>query len=327
MRLVGRTGGAATTGGLGGFIAARLALGVGESPLYLAGTKVCTAWWGPRSRALPIGIFNASSALSPAIAPPVLTALILGFGWRTAFVAIGALGLLVAVVWHGLYRDPCPVMDHDQNRDMTPAAAANWRTLLRSRTNWSMAAGFFGVVYVTWLYGVWLPDYLHSVLHLSLRQARMWAAVPQLCGFGGALLGGALSHRLGRRGVSPIAACTRPLIAGLLVAAAATLTLTLCRSAGPAIVLASLALFCANLASSCGWALATNCDSVATLEAIQNVGGSLGGALAPMLTGLLIEARGSFSRPDSRRRDRRRCSRGLWPGHPGPTEPRQLSRL
>ncbi|TLU73710.1 MFS transporter [Lichenicoccus roseus] len=292
-------------GGLGSFVTARLALGVGESPLYLAGTKACTAWWGPGSRALPIGIFNASSALGPAIAPPILTVLILGLGWRAAFVVIGALGLLVAVAWHALYRDPHADHQPDQPQDRMPERTVattgpgdGWRALLRTRTSWSMATGFFGVIYLTWLYGAWLPDYLHSVLHLSLHQVGIWAAVPQLCGFGGALLGGAVSHALGRRGVAPVAACVRPLVAGLLLAAAATAALALCRSAWPAILLSSLALFCANLASSCGWALAavaTGPASVATLEAIQNVGGSLGGALAPMLTGLLIDETQSFS--------------------------------
>lgn len=291
---------AGMVGGLIPFIGARLALGIGESPLYLAGTKVCTAWWGPRDRALPIGIFNASSALGPAIAPPLLTLLMLAFGWRIAFIVIGASGLVVAVAWHVLYRDPEP--DERPVTDLPDASAdgepVGWRDLLRTRTSWAMALGFFGVVYTIWLYGSWLPDYLHSVLHLSLRQVGIWAAVPQLCGFGGALLGGAISHVLGRRGVSPIASCTRPLIVAMLLGATATLGLAFCHSAGPAIILASLALFCANLASSCGWALAavaTTSGSVATLEAIQNVGGSIGGALAPILTGIVVQATGSFT--------------------------------
>jgi MFS family permease len=289
---------AGLAGGIGPFIAARLALGVGEAPLYLAGTKVCTLWWNARSRALPIGIFNASSALGPAIAPPILTALMLAFGWRVAFVAIGAAGLLVAAAWHRFYRDPEVGDVTDADTDAEAGASPGWRALLRSRTSWSMAVGFFGIIYLTWLYGAWLPDYLHSVLHLSLRQVGLWAAVPQLCGFGGAMLGGVLSHALGRRGVAPMAACTRPLVAGLLVAGAATLGLAFCRDAGTAVALASLALFSANLASSCGWALAavaTTRGSVATLEAIQNVGGSVGGALAPMLTGLLVQTSGSFT--------------------------------
>ncbi len=56
-------------------------------------------------------------------------------------------------------------------------------------------------------------------------------------------------------------------------------------------------LFAANVSSSCGWALAAviaPTNTVATLEAIQNVGGSVGGALAPLMTGVLVQVTGSF---------------------------------
>ncbi len=65
-----------------------------------------------------------------------------------------------------------------------------------------------------------------------------------------------------------------------------------------AIGLIGCGLFAANVASSCGWALPAVIappNVVATLEAVQNVGGSVGGALAPFITGALIQARGSFA--------------------------------
>jgi nitrate/nitrite transporter NarK len=52
-----------------------------------------------------------------------------------------------------------------------------------------------------------------------------------------------------------------------------------------------------NVSSSCGWALAavvTPPNTVATLEAIQNIGGSAGGTLAPVVTGIVVQSTGSF---------------------------------
>ena len=288
--------------GIGSFVAARLALGLGESPLYLAGTKVCTAWWDERHRAVPIGIFNASSALGPAIAPPVLATLIAAFGWRAAFVVLAGLGLAVAIAWTVLYRDP-PDGDAPPGRDAPSAApamspGASWHVLLRTPVGWSLAAGFFGIIYLTWLYSSWWPDYLASELHLSTTEIGLWAAVPQFCGFLGALCGGVVSSVLARRGVPPVASCTRPLVVALAVAALATLLLAYAHAAAPAIGLACVALFAANLASSCGWAaasVAVERSAVATLQGIQNVGGSLGGSIAPLLSGVLIQWSGSFS--------------------------------
>ena len=298
-------------GSLGQFLVARSALGVGESPMYLAGTKVCSNWFQAPARAFPIGLFNASSALGPAIAPPVLTGLLVAFGWRSMFAIIGVAGLGVAVFWAVLYRDPGQYGIGPEERrwihaeDGAADDAADgkstlrgWSALFRDRTSWGMAAGFVGVIYLTWLYGAWLPEYLHRARHLSVAQSGIWTAVPQGCGFLGALLGGLASRSLARRGMPPVASCRLPLVLAMLVTGGCTAGASVVHGTAAAILLVSLALFAGSLASSCGWAMAavaTTPDRVATLEAFQNVGGSLGGALAPALTGWIVEATGSFT--------------------------------
>lgn len=293
--------------GLGQFLFARVALGIGESPMYLAGTKVCSNWFQAPARALPIGLFNASSALGPAIAPPILTSLMIAFGWRPMFVIIGVAGLIVAVSWNLIYRDPeqsglspqeqtwihAEDSEADQGKTLT-----GWPSLFREANTWGMAIGFFGVIYLTWLYGTWLPAYLERARHLSVQQAGIWTAVPQACGFFGALLGGVAAHTLARRGVGPVASCRLPLVVAMLITAACTAGVPLVHNTFAAVFLVSVALFCGSLASSCGWAMAavaTTPDKVATLEAIQNIGGSIGGALAPALTGLVVQLTGSFT--------------------------------
>ena len=293
--------------GFGQFILARAALGIGESPMYLAGTKVCSNWFQARGRAVPIGLFNASSALGPAIAPGILTALMIAFGWRWMFVIIGAAGLVIAVLWNLVYRDPGHAgitaaeqawihAEDDEADEARPLTG--WTSLIGQPTTWGMAAGFFGVIYLTWLYGTWLPDYLERARHLSVVQAGLWTSVPQACGFFGALLGGLASRSLAAGGMAPVASCRLPLVLAMIVTAACTAAASIVASAGAAILLVSVALFAGSLASSCGWAMAavaTTPDKVATLEAIQNIGGSIGGALAPVVTGLVVQETGSFT--------------------------------
>nr|WP_321986751.1 MFS transporter [uncultured Lichenicoccus sp.] len=294
-------------GSLGQFVTARAALGIGESPMYLAGTKVFTNWYPPPERAWPIGLFNASSALGPTIAPALLTVLLLAYGWRPMFILIGVCGIAIALLWELLYRDPAhagleageltAIGSWDDSSAGDHAAGA-WPVLFRQATTWGMAFGFFGVIYLTWLYGTWLPDYLERVRHLSVQAAGLWTAVPQACGFLGAVLGGAASRQLSRRGMAPVASCKVPLVAGMLVTAACTAGAAIVQGTAPAIALISVALFAATLASSCGWAMAavaTSPDKVATLEAIQNIGGSLGGACAPAITGGVVQVTGSFT--------------------------------
>lgn len=293
-------------GTAGQFVAARIALGLGESPMYIGGTRVCADWFTAKARALPIAIFNSSSALAPALAPPLLTFIMLAFGWRIMFVIAGLAGLAVAIAWVVLYRNPAAA-------GVTPAEIAaihaddetaiehiGWSQiiwLLRFKTTWGMFLGFFGVVYISWLYATWLPGYLETQRHLSIGNAGIVSAIPLAAGFIGAVLGGVISDQLGRRGTAPSTACLLPIIWGMVFAAMFTVAGALAGSLWLAIFCMACGLFAANIASSCGWALAAvvaPSNAVATLEAIQNVGGSVGGTLAPLITGIVVQATGSF---------------------------------
>src|SRR5580704_6365303 len=85
--------------GLPQLFAARLMLGLGEAPQWPTGAKVVRTWFAPHVRGLATGVFNSASTLGPAIAPPIVTGLMLAFGWRGAFVATGLAGAAVAVAW------------------------------------------------------------------------------------------------------------------------------------------------------------------------------------------------------------------------------------
>jgi MFS family permease len=292
--------------GLGQFIAARIALGLGESPMYIGGTRVCADWYPLRDRALPISIFNASSALAPALAPPLLTILMLAFGWRAMFFIAGLAGLVVALLWVAFYRAPedagigdaeIALIRAEDRADTAPEGRSRILWLLQFRTTWAMFFGFFGVVYLSWLYATWLPGYLETQRHLSVASAGLWSAVPMAAGFVGAVAAGFFARALGRFGVAPSMACLVPIVAGMVLAGICTIAGALAAGMVPAIALMAAGLFGANVASSCGWALAAIVApnrSVATLEAIQNVGGSLGGTLAPFITGLAVQSTGSF---------------------------------
>ena len=284
-------------GSLGQFIVARVALGMGESPMFVGGALVCADRFDPAERAVPMGLLNASASLGPAIAPLVLTPLMLAFGWRASFAALGAAGLVVAVAWGLVYRDP-------PGRRAGPAQVAGpsqWAQLLRQRTVWGLLIGFGGTVYVTWLYVTWLPGYLQQRWQMPPAAAALWSALPQFCGFVGAVAGGWLSDRLARRAgkrAGERAARQAPLVAGLLVSAACSALAAVSGNAALALAAVSAALFSANVATTCGWALAAGLAPaalVATVEAMANIGGSVGGSLAPLVTGYVVQATGSFA--------------------------------
>jgi MFS family permease len=280
-------------GNLPQLVAARLVLGVGEAPQWPVGAKVVRTWIAPPRRGLATGLFNSASTLGPAIAPPIVTALMLGFGWRGAFLATGLIGLAAAALWTGLYRDrPAPP---DEPKDA--GAPPPWSRLLTQPTLWAMALGNFGSGYMTWFYAAWLPSYLETARHFSVLATGWAASVPYLFGFAGSLIGGWACDRLAAAGLSPLASRKAPIVAGLIGGAACTGLAILAPSGALALAAICGALLCANIATASIWALAVIAAPrrwTASVGAVQNFGGLMGGALAPIVTGLMLEATHSW---------------------------------
>jgi MFS family permease len=270
----------------------RLALGLGEAPQWPVAARVIQGRFAPQRRGLAMGVVNSASTLGPAVAPPIVTALMLAFGWRGAFVGTGLAGGLAALAWLALYRDRSP-------QPAAPAAnAVSPLRLFATPTLWAMVAGNFGAGYLNWFYAAWLPTYLESARRLSVAQTGWAAGAPFLFGFLGSLGGGWVCDKLREAGLAPIASRKAPIVAGLAGAALFTGLALAAPSATTAVAAICGALFFANAAGAAIWGLAIVAapeGRVAQAGAVQNLGGLVGGAVAPIVTGLSVEATHGFA--------------------------------
>ncbi len=289
------------------FIWARIFLGIGEAPQYPTSARVVSNWYAVRDRGLPTGVFNAASPLGAALAPPLLTVLMITFNWRWMFIAMGVIGLIAAAIWTLLYRDPDDLQLSTEERaylaggapKVTPSKTtfAEWRSLFAFRTTWGMILGFFGSVYLNWVFLTWLPGYLEIERHMSTFGTGFASAIPFFCGFLGCLVAGWFSDLLTKRSASPIRSRKTPVVVAMVGMAIFTVPAALVASNAVALACISVVVFLANAASACSWALATAAappNRVASLGAVQNFGGFLGGALAPILTGAIAQTTHSF---------------------------------
>ena len=287
------------------FLAVRGLLGVGESPQYPSCARIVTDWFAPRHRGLATGIWNCSSSLGTAIAAPLLTILMLHLGWRWMFITMGLVGLVVGFTFYSLHRDPKHLRLTDeeleylsaQESETAPVAWRDWRRLFEFSTTWGMVFGFFGIVYMNWLYFAWLPQYLEIQWHLSIAKTGWVAAIPFTCGVVGSLVVGRVCDVLSRRGVSAINSCKIPIIVSLAGVVLLTVLAAYSSSSLFAVVCISLSLFLLNGCSTAAWAMATVAaprNYAASLGSIQNFGGYLGGTLAPAVTGYMVQATKSF---------------------------------
>lgn len=294
-------------GGFWQFTGARIFLGLGEAPQFSSLVRVVRDWYNVRERGMPTGIALCGSKLGPAIAPPLLTFLMLSFSWRWMFVIMGAVGVGVALMWYAYYREPREVdLTAEEKAYLVEGEAvtaaervtwADWSELFAYRATWGMVLGFFGEVYMGWLYQAWLPGYLEMERHLSLSKTGWVAAIPFACGVIGSVGSGFIVDTLAARGVSPVNSCKIPVVVGLLGMATFTAAAAVIPSTFWAVTAISVALGFNGMAGSMAWAMASviaprHCT--ASLGSIQNCGGYIGGALAPTITGFIVQGTGSF---------------------------------
>lgn len=287
----------------------RLALGVGESGAYPSFAKVASLWFLRDERAIASSIFDSGSRVGSALSLPLVTWLIASFGWRTSFVATGVLGVIWAVAWLLIYRDPSrhPAVTPEMlarleaERPRQATAHIAWGSLFRYRTIWGMMIGFFCLNFVIYFFITWFPTYLVQARGFSLAQLGTLGTLPALVAIPGGWLGGWVSDRLHRAGWSLTAARKTCLVGGMLLSSVITLSAfmpnvylaLLCF----AVAYASLAFAAASIWSLPGDVAPTPAH-VASIGGIQNFASNLAGIVTTTFTGVMLTiTKGSFLVP------------------------------
>ncbi|HAW7359895.1 TPA: MFS transporter [Escherichia coli] len=260
------------------FILMRIGLGIGEAPFMPAGVKSITDWYAQKERGTALGIFNSSTVIGQAIAPPALVLMQLAWGWRAMFVIIGVAGILVGICWYAWYRNRAQFVLTDEERTYLSAPVkprpqlqfSEWLALFKHRTTWGMILGFSGVNYTGWLYIAWLPGYLQAEQGFSLAKT---------------------GYDLAKTRKTAI-------VCGLMMSALGTLLVVQSSSPAQAVAFISMALFCVHFAGTSAWGLVQVMVSetkVASIAGIQNFGSFVFASFAPIVTGWVVDTTHSFN--------------------------------
>ncbi|HEC2580123.1 MFS transporter [Raoultella ornithinolytica] len=288
------------------FILLRIGLGIGEAPFMPAGVKSINDWYVQKERGTAVGIFNSSTVLGQAIAPPALVLMQIAWGWRTMFVVIGLAGIVVGLCWYAWYRNRAQ-FDLQQDERLYLAASvqarptlnfSEWLGLFKRRTTWGMILGFSGVNYTGWLYIAWLPGYLQAQQGLSLAKTGWVAAIPFLAAAVGMWVNGIVVDALARRGYDLAKTRKTAIVVGLLLSALGTLLVVQSSSPAQAVAFISMALFCVHFAGTSAWGLVqvlVSEQKVASVAAIQNFGSFVFASFAPVVTGWVVDTTHSFN--------------------------------
>ncbi|WP_413658037.1 MFS transporter [Paraburkholderia phenoliruptrix] len=293
--------------GFSQMFASRFLLGVTEAPNAPANAKAVTTWIPLRSRGLAWAIYTSGGSVGPFIAPLVLTALMVHFGWRMMFVGMGLIGIVVAIVYYAVYRDVEKAKLSDEERTLVsqdePAASTDpitfkhWRALYRFPTTWALMFGALTLGWVSWLYVGWMPLFLETEFHMTVAKTGLFASIPFLCGIFGSFLGGLWLDHQKRRGATPLASCKSPIAIGTLALSLSTLGFAFAKTPAIAIVFSSCAFCLCMVITTALWAAGSVLYPkriVASAITLINFAVYIGASISPLVTGWSVDMTGSF---------------------------------
>lgn len=292
------------------FLPFRFLLGVGESPNSPLSSKLTTQWFSRKERGQASGIWDSGSKWGLAVAPPILTAISLGFGWRVMFFVVGALGILLAACFWAFYRSPesskrlsmeelKEIRAIQEAEDISDVKRIPWLKFFAYRQTWGLMLGFFTSIWIWNIFINFMPLYLQDSLHVTIAGTGWVAAIPYVVAALGDIYAGHLTLTLARRShLGALESKRRVLVACCALVAVALALVPIVRNLALAIVVLSVALALIAGIQSQSWAATS--DIVADSQAAQygsimNFGGYFGGALAPVVTGILVDHTGTYS--------------------------------
>jgi MFS family permease len=276
--------------GFGALVAFRLLLGVGESVAFPAYSKILTTGFREDERGLANSILDACTKFGPA-AGVLLGGWMIGqWGWRWFFIVTGAGALVWLAPW--LYFSPRPAA----GAAGAAAEGPGWKELLGSRTAWATFVGLFCHNYNWYLLLTWLPSFLIRERGFSMSMMALYNALPLTVTAVTTIAAGWWSDRLVARGCDVARMRRNFMVAGMVVTALALPFATL-KSHVAAMTFLVLAFAGLGVYVSNCWALTQNlagAGAAGRWTGLQNAVGNMGGVVAPVVTGVLVERTGHF---------------------------------
>jgi MFS transporter, ACS family, hexuronate transporter len=284
----------------------RFALGIGEAGNWPAGGKAVAQWFPQQRRAFGMAVFDGGSAVGAIIAPPLVAALALHFGWRSAFVFTGLLGFAWLALWLWVYGSPenhkwlskedreIAAKEGGAAGSQSRSFGASLRDIIGMRQLWGLMVTRMVATPVWWFYVFWLPDYLGKGRGFSLKEIGMFGWIPYLTVDIGKMVGGATSDRLLGRGFSATFARKSVMVAGAL-AMMGGVQVVGADSPAAAIVWVSVATFGFGMWSANILALHADIfpsHAMASAIGLTGMAASLGGAAFTYAVGQVVDRAG-----------------------------------
>jgi ACS family hexuronate transporter-like MFS transporter len=288
-----------------GFGAFRFLLGTAESANFVAAQKVAAEWFPPKDRGTFNGLVQAGTVTGALITPLLVVWIAELYGWRSAFLITGAMGLIWVTVWSWFYQLPekhsriskaelalIGAGEEKRQKDgETVGRGEKWIDFFHYPQMWGLLLARIISDPVWWFYLFWLPKYLTESRGLTNKQMALVLWIPYLISDLGSILGGWYSGRLINSGLEPTAARRKVMLWSALMMPVGVMLVA--RPSVPVtVLLISLSLFAHSAWKTNLVTMTVDIFPRRILGSVHGIvatGGGIGGSIFTAAAGYVIE--------------------------------------
>jgi len=286
----------------GMLLASRIALGAGEAACYPVTLALVANWFALRERGKATSYWWIGTMIGPMLTGLLVTSLIVYFGWRGQFYALGVLALILPLpmVWflvrdkpeqHPFVNAAEVELAHagaiERNEDAPGRILKTVESVWRNHRFWLMTIAISSNAVFFWGWSGWLPTYLRTERHFAFSTSGYLTFV--IYGFAVVtiLAVGRFSDHIFRR--APLAGV------GWLLAAVFLMAAAFAPSATWAVVLMICALCAQQVGISCAEMLmhsVVGTDDMGKSQGVRAFVTQMFGAFSPVMIGYILAATG-----------------------------------
>jgi len=290
--------------GVWGFGFWRGFLGISEAGNFPAGNKAVAEWFPKKERALAFGIFNSGTNVGAILAPLLIPAILIVWGWQAAFIITGAIGFIWVILWFIVYEIPekhkkvspgeLAYINSDADEQNETKDKVPWLQLFKYRQTWLFFIGKGLTDPIWWFYLFWIPGWLSTVrgAGLSVSSFGLPLAFIYTMTTIGSIGGGWFSGFMINKGMSPYKARQFTMLIYALLVVPIIFAQSKGVSTWGAVCLIALAAsahqaWSANLFTTVSDAFPKR--AVSSVTGIGGLAGALGGAFISYIAGAILQ--------------------------------------
>jgi MFS transporter, ACS family, glucarate transporter len=274
------------------FMIFRFFLGITEAPTYPGSAQGVSRWVIPKFQGRANGIVIGSIGLGSAIAPPLVSYVLVNYGWRISLIVSAIPAIIIALLWNRI-KEPQVlkniIEEKEKEKEKDEVAIEKNNINLRSTSFILLTISYTLQGYVGYIFVSWFYLYLVQERHFGLLTGAWMSSLPWVLSIVSIPLGGFISDKLalsklgdvwGRR-IVPVFGLA---LSGILISIGA-------HTNSAAMAAISLAFATAFVLCVEGpfWAMMMRISGKksGTAGGIMNMGSNIGGLISPALTPIL----------------------------------------